>query len=226
MEINAVIFDADGVIFDSLDIWNKLPIQYLEKHNKKAEKGLLEKLSLLSMEEGAIYLNEHYQLKKKIETIIFELSNLLSDFYINEVNLNMFIIDALNYFRERCIPMAIATSGDKYLVEKALNRLSIKDYFQVIVSCADVGIGKYNPKVYEYACEKLFSIPLHTLVVEDTPSFIKTAKLAGFHTLAIQTDNLQDLSEYAKYCDKIWYKDESFYDLLQKDTIFKKKIDK
>ncbi len=226
MEINAVIFDADGVIFDSLDLWDKLPIKYLEKHNKKAEKGLLDKLSLLSLEEGAIYLNEHYHLKKDTETIICELSNLLSDFYINEVNLNAFIIDVLNYFKERCVPMIIATSGDKHLVEKALNRLSIKEYFQDVVSCADVGVGKYKPKIYEYACNKLFSVPSQTLVVEDTPGFIKTAKLAGFHTLAIQIQNTQNFSEYAEYCDKIWYKDETFYDLLQENVIFKKKIDK
>ncbi len=214
--MHAVIFDADGVLFDSLSIWKNLPIQYLNNQNIEVEENILEEMEYLSMAEGVSYLKEHYQLKKDNETILLELHELLVDYYTNKVELNNPIIFALNYFKEHHIPMAIATSGDKTLVEKGLKKLQIQNYFQFVISCQDVDDSKSSSKIYEVACTKLYSKPSDTLVIEDTLPFIKTAKLAGFHTLAIQIDDSQDFINYGKYCDVIWLKNMSFSDVITK----------
>ena len=60
--IRGIIFDVDGVLLNSMPVWENLGELYLKSRGIPAEKGLGETLFSMSLEEGARYLISHYGL--------------------------------------------------------------------------------------------------------------------------------------------------------------------
>ena len=123
--IRGVIFDVDGVLLNSMPVWENLGELYLNRLGIEAEKGLGDTLFTMSLEEGAAYLISHYHLDKTPEEIIKGLNREVQDFYENRVPLKEGVRQYLQEFRERQIPMVIATSGDRKNAEAALKRLKV-----------------------------------------------------------------------------------------------------
>ena len=84
-DIKGVIFDVDGVLLDSLEIWTDLGARYLISIGKSPEEGLADILFSMSMEQGAEYLKENYGIDRSEEDIVTGLRNMLRDFYYYEV---------------------------------------------------------------------------------------------------------------------------------------------
>ena len=85
--MNYSIFDVDGTILDSMEVWNTLASQYVQSLGMVPEKNLDEIVSDMSLEQSATYLKNHYKISKQEERIISEVLNFISDFYEYEVNL-------------------------------------------------------------------------------------------------------------------------------------------
>ena len=85
--IRGVIFDVDGVLLNSMPVWENLGEIYLERLGIEAEKGLGETLFAMSLEEGADYLIENYGLKQTPGEIIAGLNREVQDFYGRKVPL-------------------------------------------------------------------------------------------------------------------------------------------
>ena len=84
-DIKGIIFDCDGVLLDSLMIWEDLGARYLRSKGKVPEEGLAETLFSMSLEQGAEYLNRNYDLGETAEEIGQGLQDMLRDFYFYEV---------------------------------------------------------------------------------------------------------------------------------------------
>ena len=83
--IKGVIFDIDGVLLDSLEIWTDLGARYLVSIGKEPEQGLADILFSMSMEQGAAYLKERYCVPETTEEIYGGLQDMLRDYYFYEV---------------------------------------------------------------------------------------------------------------------------------------------
>ena len=70
--MRAVIFDLDGVLLDSMGIWNDLGARYLRSLGVTPEEGLNEILFSMSMEQGAEYLHTHYVKRGKYNELTEE----------------------------------------------------------------------------------------------------------------------------------------------------------
>ena len=81
--------------------------------------------------------------------------------------------------------MCIATVTDKYLVEAALTRLKVRQYFGEIITTAEVGCGKNKPTIYRTALAYLGTEKHETLVFEDVLHALRTAKNDGFPVAAV-----------------------------------------
>ena len=68
--INGMIFDVDGVILDSMELWDNVPVWYLQKHHRKAEENLGRKMFEMTLYEGAFYLQEQYLPELEIDEIL------------------------------------------------------------------------------------------------------------------------------------------------------------
>lgn len=77
----AAVFDLDGVLLDSMGIWNDLGARYLRSLGVTPEEGLNEILFSMSMEQGAEYLHTHYALPQSAAEVGTGIADMLRDFY-------------------------------------------------------------------------------------------------------------------------------------------------
>lgn len=183
--IRGAIFDVDGVLLNSMPVWENLGELYLRRLGIEAEKDLGTRLYTMSLEESARYLIGQYRLDKTPEQVIAEVNLEVKDFYKNRVPLKEGARQYLSELKERGVPMVIATTGDRKNAEAALKRLKVFQFFQGIFTCSEIGSGKNEPDIYYTAALQMDTEPSQTWVFEDAFHAIRTAKQAGFRTVGV-----------------------------------------
>ena len=181
----AAVFDLDGVLLDSMGIWNDLGARYLRSLGVTPEEGLNEILFSMSMEQGAEYLHTHYALPQSAAEVGAVIADMLRDFYFYEVPAKDGAAALLAALTARGVKLAAATSSPREHVTRALERLGLLGYFTRLFTTAEVGVSKHEPTIYLLAAEALHAAPAETLVFEDSLYALKTAKAAGFYTIGV-----------------------------------------
>ena len=183
--IKGAIFDIDGVLLDSMGIWDDLGARYLRSLGKIPEERLNKILFSMSMEQGAEYLNEHYGLNKSVKETVDGIGRMLEDYYFYEVLLKPGAKEILEFLKSKNIKMAAATSSPRTHIEKALSRNGLLGYIDKIYTTGEVGVSKHSPDIYNLAADFLKTKSEETLVFEDSLYALKTAKEAGFVTVGV-----------------------------------------
>lgn len=188
--MNYSIFDVDGTILDSMEVWNTLASQYVQSLGMAPEKNLDEIVSDMSLEQSAIYLKNHYKINKQEERIISEILNFISDFYEYEVKLMPGFKEFISHYDSMNV---IGTSCDEELVKIALNRLGVLNYFEDIITCSKVNKSKDDPNFYLACAQVLKQRPEDIVVFEDADYCIDVARKVGFKVIKIK--DWRDLNE-------------------------------
>lgn len=188
--MNYSIFDVDGTILDSMEVWNTLASQYVQSLGKVPEKNLDEIVSDMSLEQSATYLKNHYKINKQEEQIISEILNFISDFYEYEVNLMPGFKEFISHYDSINV---IGTSCDEELVKIALNRLGVLNYFEDIITCSKVNKSKDDSDFYLACAQALKQRPEDIVVFEDADYCIDVARKVGFKVIKIK--DWRDLNE-------------------------------
>ena len=183
--IKGAIFDIDGVLLDSMGIWDDLGARYLRSLDRIPEEGLNKILFSMSMEQGAEYLNEHYGLNKSVKETVDGIGKMLEDYYFYEVLLKPGAKEILEFLKSKSIKMAAATSSPRTHIEKALSRNGLLGYIDKIYTTSEVGVSKHSPDIYNLAADFLKTKSEETLVFEDSLYALNTAKEAGFVTVGV-----------------------------------------
>lgn len=196
--IKGAIFDVDGTILDSMKIWDEAGGRYLAALGLKAEENLHKTLFSMTIEEGAEYMKDRYGIRKSTEEISKGLLDVVRDFYFYEAMPKAGAAEVLELFKSKNLPMTVATSSDKEHIERAFERLGIKDCFMRIFTCSELGAGKTEPLIFEKAAELMGTSAENTYVLEDGLYAAETAKRAGFKTIGIYDDSSADDWEQLK----------------------------
>lgn len=183
--IKGVIFDIDGVLLDSMEIWEDLGARYLRGIGKVPEEGLAEILFSMSMEQGAAYLAEHYELDCSAEEVCEGLRDMLRDFYFYEVRAKDGAADLMERFKRSGIRMTAATSSPGEHVERALERNGMLGYLEKVFTVAETGISKHSPDIYDRAADFMEAARSEVLVFEDSLYALRTAAEAGYHAVGV-----------------------------------------
>ena len=195
----AAVFDLDGVLLDSMGIWNDLGARYLRSLGVTPEEGLNEILFSMSMEQGAEYLHTHYALPQSAAEVGAGIADMLRDFYFYEVPAKDGAAALLAALTARGVKLAAATSSPREHVTRALERLGLLGYFTRLFTTAEVGVSKHEPTIYLLAAEALHAAPAETLVFEDSLYALKTAKAAGFYTIGVYDADGETVRHYTRY---------------------------
>ncbi len=185
----AIIFDADGTLLDSMYIWQELGGRYLRSLDIMPERDLAKILYPLSLEQGCEYLQKNYVPEKNLDEIRDGIVRIIQDFYIDEVELKNGAKNFLEAMSKKNIPMVIATSGDRVLLNAALERNGVDKYFSAIFTCSELNTNKHEPEIYLKCAEFLKLQPENIAVFEDSLFAIETAKAAGFITFGVEDDS-------------------------------------
>ena len=194
-KIKAAIFDVDGTLLDTMPVWNDIGERYLSSLGLKSRLETKEALHSVSLEQGAAYLKETYDLKQTIPEIIKDVLKIVANFYKYEAVLKPGVKETLEWLEEQGIKMAVATSG--------LERNGVADYFGKIFTCTEIGSGKDEPNIYLAAAEFLGSKPEETIIWEDALHAAQTAKTAGFVVLGVYDESGKDaVPEMKEICEE------------------------
>ena len=184
-DIKGIIFDCDGVLLDSLMIWEDLGARYLRSKGKVPEEGLAETLFSMSLEQGAEYLRQNYGLEETAEEVEQGLQDMLRDFYFYEVLAKPGAAELLETLSKKGLRITVATSSPRDHIEKALERNGLLGYVEKLFTNSEVGSSKHSPDIYNIAAESMGTKPGETVVFEDSLYALKTAADAGYHTVGV-----------------------------------------
>ena len=200
-DIRGAIFDVDGTLLDSMNIWDQAGARYLESLGKEPEQGLNKILFSLSLADGAAYLKKAYDLVQTEEEIHQGVLDVVDAFYRDEAQAKAGVRELLAALSAKGVAMTVATSSDKRQIRTALERLDLAKYFQGLFTCGEVGGSKNEPEIFHRAAALMGTTPEDTCVVEDGLYAVRTANNAGYYTIGVYDasshDDWQDLQKEA-----------------------------
>ena len=203
--IKGVIFDLDGTLADSMQIWDGIWEEYSDELGITLRPDQLRKMHSFSSIEEAEYVIKEFGLGLSPQEIVSGRNRLIQHFYDHEVPLKDGVIPVLEALSARGIKMCIASASERVLVEPVLRRCGINEYFGRIFSCGEEETSKSSPDIYIRAAAFMGTGIGETLVVEDALYAIKTAKKAGFPVAGVYDLAADDhQGEIKAICDYYW----------------------
>lgn len=203
-DTDALIFDLDGTLVDSMWIWVSVDQEYLEKYHLTEPEDFYANMEGKSYVEVAKYYQEVFpELPLSVEEIMEEWTEMAHEKYMTQVPLKKGAKEFLKEVKKRGILTGIASSNSKEMIVDTLRALGVEDLFDSIRSACEVKAGKPSPDVYLLVAEDLNVAPEHCLVFEDVPMGILAGKNAGMRVCAIddefsksQIEKKKELADY------------------------------
>lgn len=197
-DVQAVIFDLDGTLIDSMWIWDKIDTDYLTELGFEKPNNLKDEICHLSFEQTACYFKDKFKISTSINDIMNTWHNMAYNHYKNTIKLKEGVIEFLNILKEKNIKIALATSSSPKLLEVSLKSNGIYDFFDVITTTDEVDRGKDYPDIYLLSAKKLSVAPENCIVFEDILPAVKGALSAGMKVVAIYDEASHNQTELLK----------------------------
>jgi len=193
--IKAVIFDMDGLMFDTEPAYSVVQTEMFSARGKVFNDEM--KRSLMgkrTKSNGGVYyevlfaLNEYWGKNEKVEDLIKEQDQGLLKLYKGSVGKLQGLDEILAFLSENKIRKCIGTSSRRFLADVLLDEFKLTDQFEFIVSGDMVKNGKPDPEIYTTCLIQLNLEGADCLVLEDSLNGIKAGIAAGCNTCAIPSE--------------------------------------
>ena len=174
--IKGAIFDMDGTVLDSMHLWMNFGPRFLEHIGVPADaEAVQEATKTMLYEEMNNYFNGHgFTDNMSLDEFAAIADSMAEDGYFHEVLVKPGVEDFLKKLRERNIPITLATATDRYMVEAALKRNGIFEYFDRIFTCNEYHCDKKVTTLYDAAREHMGTKESETYIFEDTKTPVIT----------------------------------------------------
>lgn len=183
--IEAVIFDIDGTLVDSMGVWVEVDRIYLDRYGIEMPADLQKVLSGISIKETADYFREVFGINESTEKMLSDWNELAYKQYRDHVQPKPFALKWVEDLCEMGVKMAVGTSNTRRLACTAMETRGFRPYFEFMITGEDVLRGKPDPFIYQECARRLDVDPRKCLVFEDVTAGIISARDAGMKTCAV-----------------------------------------
>ena len=187
--MKGAIFDMDGTLIDSLTfwgpMWKRIGRAYMGVADFLPDEAVDKEIRTMVYTDAMAHIHRHYRLSVGLREFLTFATDALADFYREVATLKPGAVDLLAHLRAAGVRLTLASATDGALVRLALSHHGLLPYFEAILSCSDIGVGKEKPDVF-LASAKVMGTPVDkTVVFEDSALALQTAKNAGFATVGV-----------------------------------------
>ncbi len=192
----AVIFDFDGTLADSMWVWEHVDREFFDRHQLPYDQEYAEMIAVLGFESGADYTIQKYDVGATREEIIEEWKSIAQHEYATKVRLKPRAEEYLHKLHEAGVPLGIATSLQRNLLEPALKNNGVFSLFSAISVCDEiVDTGKSTPAVYHAAASELGVQLENCIVFEDVVTAAGSAKRGGAYVVGVYDEHKQQATD-------------------------------
>jgi HAD superfamily hydrolase (TIGR01509 family) len=182
--IDAVVFDMDGVLIQSEEVWDEIRERYVTELGGRYDAEVQRAMMGMSSPEWSRYLHETAGVPHEPQAINDEVVQRMLAAYRDHLPLIDGARDAVKRLAGR-YPLAVASSSNRPLIDTVLDVAGLAPYFKATVSSEEVARGKPAPDVYLEAARRLGADPHRCAAIEDSHGGIRSAKAAGMRVVAI-----------------------------------------
>lgn len=212
-QADAVIFDMDGTLIDSMGIWSDIDKAFLSERGLVEPSGFAAQVEGKSFHELAALFKELFVLPESADEIKEIWNTMAYERYAHGMKMKEGAREFLLLLRAMNKKTGIATSNSRGLTECCLRDIGIFSCFDTIVTADEVSHGKPNPDIYLKAAGNLGVNPDKCVVFEDTGAGITAGGSAGMVTCVVfdrhNALNFERNSEISCFSIK------SFYDIIK-----------
>ena len=184
MTVDAVVFDLDGLLLDSEQLWDEAREELARERGGRWHPEAQRDMMGMSSPEWSRYMHDRIGLRESPEEINRLVVERMLALYDADLPLLPGAVEAVERLGERW-PLGLASSSNRPLIDRVLELSGLARWFRVTVSSEEVASGKPAPDVYLEAARRLDVAPARAAAVEDSHNGIRAARAAGMAVIAI-----------------------------------------
>jgi HAD superfamily hydrolase (TIGR01509 family) len=193
-EIQAVVFDLDGLMFNTEDIFNEVGHTVLRRRGRELTSELLSLMMGRRAPEAMQACIDYHRLHDDtVEGLIHETRVLFEELATDRLEPMPGLHRLLDEIERGGLPKGVATSSGRRYLEGMLGRFELLDRFHLTLAAEDVTHGKPHPEIYLKAAQKLQIEPRQMLVLEDSHAGTSAAVAAGAFAVSVPTRHTRHL---------------------------------
>ena len=200
--IEAVVFDMDGVIVDSEQVWDDVREQLARERGGRWHERAQADMMGMSSPEWSRYMHDVIGLPEPPEEINDEVVRRMLGRYAERLPLIDGAVEAV----ERLAPefrLGVASSSNRPLIASVLEHAGIAGRFDAVVSSEEVAGGKPAPDVYLEAMRRLGVEPGRAAAIEDSSNGLRAAHAAGMRVIALPNEHYPPAADALALADVV-----------------------
>jgi HAD superfamily hydrolase (TIGR01509 family) len=177
--IRAVVFDLDGLMFDTEALFFRVSTEMLAARGKAFTPEIMRAMIGRRAVDAGHVLKTMTGLDEPVEVLLADVKQRFYNQMETAVHPTQGLFVLLDLLRRQAVPIAVATSSGRAYAERLLVQHRLRDHFAFVLAAEDVRRGKPDPEIYTLAIERFAVPPGSVMVLEDSPAGITAAKSAG-----------------------------------------------
>ncbi len=184
-QVQAVVFDLDGLMFNTEDLYQQVGSEVLRRRGKEFTDDLINQMMGRKSDQALKLMIDWHQLEDTPAGLAAESMEIMFGLLPDQLQPMPGLIDLLQSLEDAGISKAIATSSSRVFVTRVLDQFQLQPRFKFVLTAEDITRGKPAPDVYHLAADMHGVEPHAMLVLEDSQIGCQAAVAAGTYAVAV-----------------------------------------
>ena len=194
-----VIFDCDGTLMDSMEVWHGIDAMLAEKSQVEFTREDQDYFTGATLEECSEYAHSKLGIGTSAQDVWDMIHETMRSYYANDAALKPGVMDFVQGLSEAGVPMSVASSTSADLLDEGMRSTGLDPYMCAVLSTDHVGKPKRFSHIYDAARDAMGTLTADTWGVEDAIYAVRTLKNAGYRTLGIYDSDIAGTKEQLEH---------------------------